>query len=86
MKRKYELINNHDNSYPPIKKRKTVNNINNNISDMSIIIQKFKDQEYKLNIIMERINNIDKRLTNVENFIEENKQPPKFKSSPSYFY
>lgn len=81
MKRKLDTSNNY---VPPIKKRKM---------EISIFLEKIKYQEYKLNQILDkinkidtRINNIDTRVKDIETFIEENKQPPKFKTSPSYFY
>lgn len=73
MKRKYES----NDYYLPLKKRKV---------DITILFEKIKEHEYKLEKIIEKINNIDKRLKNVENFIEENKQPIKFNNPPSYFY
>lgn len=72
MKRKLET-----NYYSPSKKIKTDN--------MYLLIQKIEIQNLKLNDIIKKINIIDDRLKNVENFIEDNK-PKKFNSSPSYFY
>lgn len=83
MKRKFDSISNNKDYQPQQKRRRICDK-----KDMiNFFLQQLEKQEKKLNSILERVNSIDNRLKNVENFIEENTQP---KLPPinnySYFY
>lgn len=79
MKRKFESI---DNYQQPLKKRK----IDKKENIVSFFLEQLEKQDIKLNSILEKINNIDNRLKNVEKVIEDNSQPKLPQNNYSYFY